>query len=110
MAKDEGAIKPVFNLQAYIKGQEKPQDEVEELTDDEKVLGHGAKQKFWLVLKAHIENEIELIDRIAESAIESGAPMEEIGRNTIVVSQVKGVLKRIFNVVDDAYEATKNAK
>lgn len=108
MAKDEQAIKPVFNIASYIK--EQPKTDVEELLEDEKTLGYGAKQKFWKVLKTHIENEIELIDKIAESAIESGAPMEEIGRNTIVVSQVKGVLKRIFNVVDDAYESTKNAK
>lgn len=110
MAKDEQAIKPVFNLASYIKQVKPAQDEAEELSDDEKVLGHGARQKFWLVLKKHIENEVELIDRIAESAIESGAPMEEIGRNTIVVSQVKGVINRIFNVVEDSYEATKNAK
>ena len=106
MARDEQAIKPVFNISSYIKEEKKT--DVETLTEDEKTLGYGAKQKFWKVLREHIENEIDNIDKIAEDAIESGAPMEEIGRNTIVVSQVKGVLKRIFNIVEDSYEATKN--
>ena len=108
MAIDEQAIKPVFNIASYIKDKEQPKTDVETLSEDEKTLGYGAKQKFWKVLKAHIENEIDTIDKIAESAIESGMPMDEIGRNTVVVSQVKGVLNKIFNIVEDSYEATKN--
>lgn len=101
------AIRPgMFSLRKYAK-EERELDE-ETLTDDEKVLANGAEQKFWLVLKKHLESEIDQIDRIAEAAIESGASTEEIGQNTIVVTQVKGLVRRLFNIVDDASEALKN--
>lgn len=108
---DDGqALRPeVFNIPAFIKKQKRESD-YEELTEDEETLAAGADQAFWLALKKHIENEIEQLDKIALAAIETGMPLEEIGRNTVVISQVKGVISKIFHVVDDAKEAKKNAK
>ena len=105
---DTGAIKPVFNIPSFIK--DKPKTDIEVLTEEEKILATGAGNAFWKTLRKHIESEMLLLDQISEQAIESGAPLEEIGRNTIVISQVKGVLNRIFNVVEDAKEAQENAK
>lgn len=102
--KDE-ALKPVFNIPGFI---EKPREkDIEELTEDEKTLGQGADQAFWLTLKKHIENELVQLDQINEHAIAQGLPAQEIGQNAIVISQVKGVISKIFYVVDDAKEATE---
>lgn len=105
---DEATIKPVFNIPSFIKKEPKTDEEV--LTDEEKVLAAGANTAFWTTLKKHIDNEVMVLDQIAEQAIEAGSPLEEIGRNTIVISQVKGVINRIFNVVQDSREAQENAK
>lgn len=105
---DETALKPAFNIPSFIKREPKEDEEI--LTDEEKVLAQGADKAFWKILKKHIDSEIVLLDQIAEQAIEAGSSLEEIGRNTIVISQVKGVLNKIFNVVDDAHEALENAK
>ena len=103
------AIRPeVTNISSFIK-KEREQD-VEELTEEEKTLANGARHAFWLTLKKHIEKQVAELDKISEVAIESGMTLEDIGRNTIVISQVKGVINKIFNVVEDAFEARENAK
>lgn len=103
MANKGQAIRPeIFNLQAFQKD-ERTDEEV--LTDEEKTLAHGSRTAFWKILKRHIDNVIEELDQINEQAMASGLSLEEIGRNTIVVSQTKGVLRRIFNKVEDAKEA-----
>lgn len=97
------AIRPgIFNLQAF-QTEDKTDEQV--LSDEEKTLAHGSRTAFWKILKKHIDNVIEELDQINESAMESGLSLEEIGRNTVVVSQTKGVLRRIFLKVEDAKEA-----
>jgi hypothetical protein len=100
---DNGALKPaIFNIPAFA--QEKKSD-IEEMTQDEKVLAAGADQAFWRTLKRYFEDVINQLDQVNEAAMAQGLPLEEIGRNAIVISQVKGVLKRVVDVVQDAKDA-----
>uniref|UniRef100_A0A6M3J205 Uncharacterized protein n=1 Tax=viral metagenome TaxID=1070528 RepID=A0A6M3J205_9ZZZZ len=99
---DKGAIRPeIFTIKGFIQ-QDKKDDEH---TVEEKILATGANNAFWKTLKKHFENSIQQLDRINEEAIAGGMPLEEIGRNALVISQVKGVLNKIMNVVEDAKEA-----
>lgn len=100
---DKGALKPeIFNIPSFIK-QEKTDEEV--LTVEEKILATGADTAFWKTLRKHFDSSIEQLEQINEAAIASGMPLDEIGRNALVISQVKGVLRRIINAVEDAKEA-----
>lgn len=109
MDNKDQALRPEFiNIPSFIN--KKREQDVVELTEEEKVLAQGAEQSFWAILKKHLNNEMIQLEKINEVAIEHGMPFEEIGRNTIVISQVKGVLTRIFNVVEDAKEASENGK
>lgn len=108
MANNKGqALRPeVFNLPSFQK-EEKTDEEI--LTDDEKILGTGANNSFWKILRRHIDNCITELDQVNEQAISSGASLEEIGRNTVVVNLTKGVLRRIFAKVEDSKEALEGA-
>lgn len=108
MAKKAEALRPVSSIAEFIKPQEEVQ--VEDITEEEKTLAAGANQAFWKVLKRHIENEIGVLEQINEQAIANGLPPEEIGKNTIVISLSKGVIKKIFNIVEDAREAAENGR
>jgi len=102
MVKDKGALRPeIFNIKGFI-NQERKDDEA---TVEEKILSAGADQIFWQTLKKYFDNSIQQLEQINESAIAGGMPLEEIGRNALVISQVKGVLRKIMNVVEDAKEA-----
>lgn len=102
--KDKGALRPeIFNISKFM--EDKPKDDIEVITQDEKILAQGAETAFWRTLKRHFEDSVKQLDSINELAMEQGLPMEEIGRNAIVISQVKGVLKKVVNVVEDAKEA-----
>lgn len=100
---DQGALKPtIFNLQTYI--QHKPELE-EDPTAEEQILAVGADKIFWKTLRKHFDNSIQQLEQINEQAIANGMPFDEIGRNALVISQVKGVLRKIINGVEDAREA-----
>jgi hypothetical protein len=102
MVKDKGALRPeIFNIKGFI--DQKREDD--EATVEEKILAAGADQIFWKTLKTYFDNSIQQLEQINESAIAGGMPLEEIGRNALVISQVKGVLRKIKNVVEDAQEA-----
>lgn len=102
--KDKGALKPeIFNIARFM--EDKPKEDIEVITQDEKVLAQGANTAFWSSLKKHFADSLKQLDLINEEAMAQGLPMEEIGRNAIVISQVKGVLNKIMNVVEDAKEA-----
>jgi hypothetical protein len=100
--KDEGALRPEsFGLKSFI--QEKP-PEVDP-TAEETILAAGADKVFWKTLHKHFDNSIQQLEQINEQAIANGMPFDEIGRNALVISQVKGVLRKIINGVEDAREA-----
>lgn len=98
--KDKSALRPVFTP---IKPKPVVED-IKTLTEEEQVLAAGSVNKFWAVLKKQFENSILTLEQVNEQAIANGLPLEEIGRNAIVLNQVKGVLRGIINKVDDAKE------
>lgn len=99
---NKGALRPeIFNIKGFI-SQDKKDDE---FSVEEKILAAGAEQIFWKTLKKYFDNSIQQLESINEGAIAQGMPLEEIGRNALVISQVKGVLRKIINVVSDAEEA-----
>ena len=78
--------------------------------DKEKVLASGAKTTFWKVLKEYIEEVVNNLDEVNEMAISQGADYEEIGKNAIVVSATKGIIKKIINKVEDSREESEKAR
>jgi hypothetical protein len=107
MVKDNGALRPeIFNIKGFI-NQERKDDEA---TVEEKILATGAEQIFWKTLKTYFDNSIQQLEQINEQAIANGMALDEIGRNALVISQVKGVLRKIVNVVQDAQEAVHGGK
>jgi len=78
------------------------------VSDEEQILAAGSETIFWATLKAIADKEILTLDEMNTTAIEGGAPLEEIGRNTVVISLTKGTLKRIFDRVIDAKDATEH--
>ena len=104
---DTGALRPeIFNIKGFI-NQERKDDEA---TVEEKVLATGAEQIFWKTLKTYFDNSIQQLEQINEQAIANGMALDEIGRNALVISQVKGVLRKIVNCVEDAREAVHGGK
>jgi len=104
---NKGALRPeIFNIKGFIH-QERKDDEA---TVEEKILAAGADQMFWKTLKTYFDNSIQQLEQINEAAIAGGMSLEEIGRNALVISQVKGVLRKIMNVVQDAKEAVNGGE
>jgi len=104
------AIKPdkfFTNIQSLV-GEKRA--EKAGLTEEERVLYSGSKTAFWKTLKGYIEDLTNELDKVNESAIETGASLEDIGRNTIVVSLAKGIIKKLVNKVEDAKEACEDKK
>jgi len=101
------AIKPdrfFSNIATFVKEKEV---EVKGLTDEEKILARGANTSFWKVLKDYIGEVVESLDLINEMAIDKGSEFEEVGKNTVVISLAKGVIKKIIDRVEDAKEASE---
>jgi hypothetical protein len=102
MANDMALRPELFNIPAF--SQEKKSD-IEEMTQDEKILAAGAEQAFWRTLKRYFDDVVKQLDQVNEEAMAQGLSLEEIGRNAVVISQVKGVLKRVVDVVQDAKDS-----
>ena len=100
---DTKALRPeIFNLPSFKKAE---RVDVKSLTDEERVLAQGADKAFWKTLKKHIDRVVEELDEVNTQSVAAGASFEEIGRNTVVTTLVKGVVQRIFDKVEDAKEA-----
>lgn len=98
------AVRPnsFFTLPSFMRNSEVQK---KGLTDDEMILGAGAETAFWKTLKKRIDIVTEELDEVNNVAIASGVTLEEIGRNTVVINLTKGVLRKIFNIVNDARDA-----
>jgi hypothetical protein len=82
-------------------------EDVATITEDEKILATGSSNKFWQVLKGYLLDSITQLEQTNEQAM-SALSMEEIGKNTVVLSLVKATLKGIINHVEDSKEAMEN--
>jgi hypothetical protein len=75
------------------------------MAEEEILLAKMAEGKGWQILREFINSVVADLDEINESAIANGVNFEELGRNTLVISLTKGIIKRIVDKVEDAKEA-----
>ena len=110
--KDEGAIRPNFITQT-LNPVVKKKAESKGLEEAEIQLATMAMSAGWVVLTDFMGEIMEKLDGANETAIANGADFEKIGQNALIISQTKGVIKRILDKVGDAkeaYEESKNAE
>jgi hypothetical protein len=100
------ALRPTVSFKDFLLSKKEVIDE----TAEEQILANGAANTFWAILKDRFIDAMHQLDQVNETAIASGAEPKQIGENAIVISQVKGVLKQIINVVEDAKEAHEQSK
>jgi hypothetical protein len=100
--KDDQALRPEALSFKNFEVVKKP--EIDD-TAEEQILANGADNTFWKIVRGYFDNSIQQLEQINEQAIAQGLPFDEIGRNALVISQVKGVLRKITNVVEDAKES-----
>lgn len=75
------------------------------VTDEERMLYGLSQSAGWAILTQEIEQLLQEMDSMNDKAIEAGADYEELGKNTLVISLAKNVIRRIVNRVNDAKEA-----
>lgn len=76
-------------------------------TVDEVALNEMSQSKGWGVMKAYLEQLYRELGDTNRVAIEGGATMEEIGRNTVVITLTQGIIEKLINKVSDASDACK---
>lgn len=74
-------------------------------TENEKQLFALSQTKGWAILKEHVETLYRELNDVNKGAIASGASLEEIGRNAIVVNITQEIIEKILNKVSDSAEA-----
>jgi hypothetical protein len=99
------AIKPEFfpaNMPSIKKDEEAKKKGV---TEEERHLYALSGTAGWRVLSKYAEDMLGDLDNINKIAMEQGMGFEEIGRNSVVVTQTKDIIRRLLNKVIDAVEA-----
>lgn len=97
----KSAIRPAFFT--HIPTLEKKQDE-EKGTDDEQFLYGMTNSSGWRVFTQRKDAMLKDMDTFQETTIANGGDEAEIGKNAIIISMVKGVIQRLWTMVDDAKE------
>lgn len=100
------AIKPDFFNNLPTLNQE--QEEKSGVSDEERHLYRLSSHKGWKILLEYINDLRKDLDGLNDTAYEKGLPLEEIGRNAVIVSLTRGILKKITDRVEDAKEACEN--
>jgi len=101
------AIKPD---KIFFEKQKPKQKDEEVLTEEERTLATLSDTSGWVTLKEYIENLVLNLEATNSSAIESGLSFEEIGKNTVIINLVKGIVSQIINKVEDAKEYRDSKK
>lgn len=102
--RDSQAIKPdkiFFNLPSLVKQQAA---EKKGATDEMIALAAMAETSGWKYFSDLVDEVVKDLDQINESAIASGASYEEIGKNTLIISLTKGIIKKVIDRVKDSKE------
>ena len=103
---DKTAIKPDFFFKQLPSLQEADREaEKKGATDDERALYAMSQGRGWVILRDYILDLYNDLNQVNKNAITSGSSLEEIGRNTIVVSLTQDILDKTLNKVSDAIEA-----
>lgn len=98
------AVKPDFYSQFPSLTQDLKEGK-KESTPEELALYAMSQGKGWKVFKGIVDEVSKDLNNLNKDAVASGASLEEIGRNTVIVTLVQGVIERVMNRVDDAIEA-----
>lgn len=74
-------------------------------TPEELALHEMSQMRGWVILKGLAEQVSQELSDMNRAAIAQGLPLDEIGRNAVVISLAQGVIERLLNKVADATEA-----
>lgn len=78
------------------------------VTDDERFLYGMSQTSGWPIFTKKKEELFQALDQIQEKAMET-ASFEQLGQNALIINQVKGLVNRLWSVIDDAKEACEGA-
>lgn len=59
----------------------------------------------WRLFSEDVQRLLEELEQLNDSAVANGSTYEELGKNAVVVSLTKGIIKRLVDKVNDAKEA-----
>lgn len=100
---DNTALRPkAFNIQTFL-AEEKASDKG--ATKEEGQLYALTKMNGWRVFTEYTQRVMDELDQINTEAISQGKSFDEIGRNTLVISLAKDIVRKIISKVEDAKEA-----
>lgn len=74
-------------------------------TEEERALYGMYNTGGWKLFEERAEKLISDMEQLNDVAVANGLPYEELGKNTVVISLAKGVLRKLLNLVSDAKEA-----
>jgi hypothetical protein len=101
---DTSAIKPSFNIKAFV-AEEKIKNRP--LTEEEKELYSLTSHNGWIQFSRYVDQVLKELDETTDTTIASGVPFEEIGRNVVVINLAKDIIKRVMNHVNDARDCVQ---
>lgn len=101
---DNTALKPSFFSQFPSLKQDE-EAKKRGATEEERLYYGMYNTAGWKQFQAMAEQLIGELDQLNDNAVASGATYEELGKNTVVVSLAKGIIKKLLNKVEDCKEA-----
>lgn len=105
------ALRPDFYFKTVPSLQRTPPtDKSFEIGDEEKDLFEMSKTRGWKVFCEHLDRLSRELSDTTKTIIESGASMEDIGKNTLVITLAQDIIDRAVNKVADVVEACTNEK
>jgi len=99
------AIKPDFFVSNMPSIKKDEDAKKKGATVEERHLYALSRTAGWRVLREFAENMLGDLENLNKVAMDQGMSFEEIGRNSVVITQTKDMIKRILNKVEDAVEA-----
>src|SRR3990167_3232853 len=104
------AIKPNFLINQLPSLQPVKDEEEGGPTDEETKLYSLAKSGGWKILEEYFDNLTEELNQDSEKGMEAGLSFEELGKNTVVVTMTRSIIKKVLDRVQDAVDACENGK
>lgn len=83
----------------------KPEESKDGPTDREQAYYAMSQTLGYKFLQADCEDLLDQMDVMNDNAVQTGMAYEELGRNTVVVSLVKGIIRKLMDKINDSKEA-----
>ncbi len=100
------AIRPDFYFKQMPSIQDADNEAIKRgASEEERQIFAMTQTAGWRVLSEFIEQLYKDLGEVNKTAIANGATLEEIGRNTVVVSLTQEILDKVLNKVSDSVEA-----